>query len=130
MYQLMIRDTFCAAHKLRFYDGKCENLHGHNYKVEIVIGSPDLNKIGLAIDFYDLRKILRQILDQLDHTVLNELALFSSLNPSAENISFQIWQLLRKDLLPFENIELLRVNVWESENCMASYCKEKEYQRQ
>ncbi len=119
----MVRGSFCAAHKLMFYDGKCENLHGHNYKVEIFIDRDNLDKIGLAIDFYNLKKILSDVLGLFDHTVLNDLPEFKNINPSAENISYQIYLKISSALKEYKDASLVRVNVWESDNCMASYFK-------
>lgn len=123
MYDLMIKDRFCAAHRLGLYDGKCENIHGHNYVVEIIVSCKELNGIGLGIDFYDLRNSLRSILQLLDHTFLNETDYFNGINPSAENIASLIFRLVKEDLIKndFSNISLKRVNVWESDSCMASY---------
>lgn len=121
MYQLMVRGFFCAAHKLMFYDGKCENLHGHNYKVEVFINCHELDKIGLGVDFYHLKKMLGLVLNHFDHTVLNELPEFHSINPSAENISRIIYRLFFDELIKYKGTCLAKVNVWESENCMASY---------
>lgn len=117
----MIRDSFCAAHRLIFYDGKCENLHGHNYKVEIFIQKEKLNNIGLAMDFYDLKILLKDILKELDHKDLNEIDFFHETNPSAENIALYIFKAYSMKLEKHDNIFLNRVNVWESDNSMASY---------
>jgi len=104
-----------------FYDGKCENLHGHNYKVEVFINCHELDKIGLGVDFYHLKKMLGLVLNHFDHTVLNELPEFHSINPSAENISRIIYRLFFDELIKYKGTCLAKVNVWESENCMASY---------
>jgi 6-pyruvoyltetrahydropterin/6-carboxytetrahydropterin synthase len=83
----MIESQFSAAHQLRGYKGKCENLHGHNWRVQVVVNAEKLNEIGLVIDFYELKKTTNEILSSLDHSVLNEIFPFTEINPSSENIA-------------------------------------------
>jgi len=89
MYILTVEDSFAAAHQLNGYMGKCENLHGHNWKIELEVAGHVLNDIGLLIDFHDLKDILKSVLADLDHVNLNETELFSTINPSSENI---VWK--------------------------------------
>lgn len=120
MYRLMIKTSFAAAHNLINYQGDCENLHGHNWRVEVVVAAKELDKAGLGIDFKILKKQTNLLLDELDHKYLNDLTPFKSESPSSENISRYLFERLSKTLNN-ENISVERVNVWESENACASY---------
>ena len=98
MYTLTVEDHFASAHQLRGYKGKCENLHGHNWKVVVEVQGHNLNEIGLLIDFHDLKKILKNILEHLDHKNLNETAPFDTINPSSENICKYIYDKISEEL--------------------------------
>ena len=98
MYELTILSDFAAAHNLRGYEGECENLHGHNWKVEVMVTSKELNKIGLAVDFRVLKKMLEGILEKLDHKYLNEILPFDKENPSSENIARYIFNQFKKGI--------------------------------
>ncbi len=113
MYQVSVIEHFDAAHYLRDYGGKCENLHGHRFKVIVTIGASNLNKIGLAYDFVKLRHHLREVLNSFDHTCLNEVPPFDKINPSSENIAVTIYDRL-KSHFPSQSIRLTSVEVWES----------------
>lgn len=116
MYEVVVKSSFSAAHKLRDYTGKCENLHGHNWTVEAAVSSKTLDKRGLLIDFRILRERLKNILDRLDHTYLNQLPFFKKKNPTSENIARFIFDMLKKD-----GITPHRVSVWESDTSCATY---------
>jgi len=116
----MIKTSFAAAHNLINYQGDCENLHGHNWRVEVVVAAKELDKAGLGIDFKVLKKQTNLLLDELDHKYLNDLTPFKNDSPSSENISRYLFERLTKTLNT-ENIIVERVNVWESENACASY---------
>ena len=120
MYELIIISDFAAAHNLRQYEGECENLHGHNWKVEVTVESNALNKIGLAVDFRVLKKILEGILKKLDHKYLNEIMPFDRENPSSENIARYIFNQFKKGIKG-KGIKVARVLVWESDNAAATY---------
>ncbi|MCK4535660.1 MAG: 6-carboxytetrahydropterin synthase QueD [Desulfuromonadales bacterium] len=120
MYHLMIKTHFAAAHNLINYQGDCENLHGHNWRVEVTVSARELNKAGLGIDFKILKKKTNQLLDQLDHTHLNELEPFREVSPSSENICRFIHERLSQTLND-ENVRVEKITVWESENACASY---------
>ena len=120
MYELTILSDFAAAHNLRGYEGECENLHGHNWKVEVMVTSKELNKIGLAVDFSVLKKMLEGILEKLDHKYLNEILPFDKENPSSENIARYIFNQLKKDIKG-KGKKVARVRVWESDNAAATY---------
>lgn len=120
IYELMVEDEFSSAHFLRGYLGKCENLHGHNWKVQVFIKSEKLNKIGLAYDFKKLKKILSETLDKLDHKFINNTPFFKKENPSSENIAkFIFSEILEK--IETKTIRLSKVTVWESSNSNATY---------
>jgi 6-pyruvoyltetrahydropterin/6-carboxytetrahydropterin synthase len=119
MFTLRVTDSFSAAHRLRGYHGDCERLHGHNYKVEVSIESTDLDETGIVIDFRDVKNILKDALDEMDHQYLNELAAFSDRNPSAENIARHIFTTISDTVK--HPARLKEVVVWENENCSVSY---------
>ena len=120
MYHVSIQTQFSAAHLLRNYKGKCENLHGHNWKVEVTVSTETLDEAGMAIDFTLLKQKTNDIIKQLDHQYLNEIPYFKNTNPSSENIASYIFNLL-KIKLGDTTVKLTKVAVWESENSMASY---------
>ncbi len=122
MYEIFISLTFGAAHRLRDYCGKCENLHGHNWKVEVMVGSESLDQSGMVMDFHQLKAAAREVTDELDHHYLNEdIPYFRTVNPSSENIAHYIFTKL-EPLIPPDR-ELLSVTVFESENASATYKK-------
>lgn len=124
MYKLMIETSFASAHQLRGYKGKCENLHGHNWKVQTFVTADKLNEIDIAIDFHDLKKITNEIVSQLDHKFLNDIFPFTEKNPSSENIAKWIFDSLKKGLASYKNIKVSAVTVWESETASATYYEE------
>ena len=126
MYELKVTQHFSAAHNLREFGGRCENLHGHNWFVEAVVRAEELDKIGLALDFGLLKKHLKAVLEILDHNYLNDLPDFKSQNPSSENIARFIFQRLAP-LVERETggrARLYSVAAWESENASATYIAE------
>jgi 6-pyruvoyltetrahydropterin/6-carboxytetrahydropterin synthase len=120
MYRLTIYTQFAAAHNLINYQGDCENLHGHNWKVEVTVAAKELDKAGLGIDFKILKRETNKVLDQLDHKYLNDLAPFKEYSPSSENIARFLFEELGRTLTS-DNVAVEKVNVWESENACASY---------
>ena len=120
MYELMIESYFSAAHQLRGYRGKCENLHGHNWRVQVVVSEERLNDIGLVIDFDELKRILNEVLLTLDHAVLNEVFPFTEINPSSENIAKWLYDSIKKKITE-KKINVSSVSVWESEKASATY---------
>jgi 6-pyruvoyltetrahydropterin/6-carboxytetrahydropterin synthase len=122
MFEVSVDATFAAAHSLRGYQGKCENLHGHNYKVRLTVAGPQLDEIGLLQDFTSLKRVLRAIVDKLDHQHLNEMSPFDKLNPSAENLARFIHDESARDLAgKLGNSKLASVTVWETETASATY---------
>lgn len=122
MYHLMVKTSFAAAHNLINYQGDCENLHGHNWRVEVTVTARELDKAGLGIDFKVLKQETNKLLDELDHKYLNDLKPFQNTSPSSENISRFIFEQLSQTLNT-ENITVEKVNVWESDNACASYTR-------
>lgn len=120
MHQLRIITSFAAAHCLTHYQGDCENLHGHNWKVELKVTALKLDKSGLGIDFKILKAETNKLLKTLDHKYLNELPPFSDLSPSSENISCYLYHELSR-ILNNDNIKVSKVTVWESDFAGASY---------
>ena len=118
MYQVTVRQHFDAAHYLRGYGGKCENMHGHRFEVEVSVEAEGLNDIGIAFDFAELKKHLGEVLKRLDHVCLNEIAPFDSINPSSENIAITIYRELTGQL---EGVVISRVEVWESPESRVAY---------
>ena len=92
MFELRVEHSFPAGHALRNYPGKCANVHGHNYRVQVAVRGAGLSEIGLLIDFSDLKRALRGICEELDHQFLNDLPAFAERNPSAENLALYIYE--------------------------------------
>lgn len=122
MFQVTVDETFSAGHALRGYHGKCENTHGHNYKVRIVVQGPGLDSTGLLYDFTHLKRVLRGIVEGVDHKFLNEQAPFDVINPSAENLAkfFYDETSRQAQALP-PGAHIARVTVWETDTTSASY---------
>jgi 6-pyruvoyltetrahydropterin/6-carboxytetrahydropterin synthase len=123
MYELKIEDSFAAAHNLRGYKGQCEALHGHNWKVEVVVRADRLDDTGLAIDFQELKAATGEILAKLDHVYLNELTAFREQNPSSELISRFIFEELTRRI-ERDGLWVHRVTAWESDKACASYLRD------
>jgi 6-pyruvoyltetrahydropterin/6-carboxytetrahydropterin synthase len=124
MFEIRVEATFAAAHQLRNYKGKCENLHGHNYKVRVTVAGEKLNATGLVADFGEVKAVLREIVGRLDHRFLNELEPFIEWNPSAENIAFYFYRELDKGLREGSSevpIHVSEVIVWETDTSSATY---------
>jgi len=113
MYQVCVEEHFDAAHFLRGYRGKCEALHGHRFRVMVRVRASGVDEVGLAYDFAELKRHLRDILSRFDHTCLNEVAPFDSLNPSSENIAAAVYNELQT-VLAGAPVSLACVEVWES----------------
>jgi 6-pyruvoyltetrahydropterin/6-carboxytetrahydropterin synthase len=120
MYEISIQTVFSAAHRLRNYQGDCEALHGHNWKVQVTVQTHTLNDIGLAIDFKMLKKITNETLGRLDHTCMNDVAPFCDVNPSSENIARVLFEEMKTSIAAF-GVSLVKISVWESDNAWASY---------
>lgn len=116
-YKLSVTDWFSSAHFLRQYKGKCENLHGHNWKVRVCVSGNKLDKTGMLLDFTDMKKYLKQVISYLDHKLLNEIEPFDKINPTAENIASFIFEKMK--VAETENAKIHEVEVWESRTSSA-----------
>ena len=120
MYKISAKATFAAAHRLREYEGACENLHGHNWKVKATVGSKELDKGGMVYDFKKLKKDLKSIIDLFDHQFINQIPPFDKqLNPTSENLAKFIFDRLSEKTPP--EIQVIAVEVGESDNYIAIY---------
>jgi 6-pyruvoyltetrahydropterin/6-carboxytetrahydropterin synthase len=121
MYEIAVEMDFDAAHFLRGYQGKCENLHGHRFKIVATLQGNKLDDIGLVYDFTLLKKNLGEILAKYDHTNLNDIPPYNRINPSSENIAFNIYKALNKKLAGAP-VSLASIEVWESPQNRVIYC--------
>jgi len=119
MYEIEVTGSFSSAHNLREYKGKCEVVHGHNWKVKVIIMSEELNSEGMVIDFNLAKKYLNNILKKLDHKYINEIEPFDKINPTSENIAKFIFQEMSGMIEG--NLKVKKVTVWETETSSASY---------
>jgi 6-pyruvoyltetrahydropterin/6-carboxytetrahydropterin synthase len=122
MFQVSVDETFSAGHALRGYQGKCENPHGHNYKVRIILEGPGLDSIGLLFDFTHLKRVMRSIVEGVDHKFLNDQAPFDVINPSAENLAKFFYDETSRQMAAMpEGARIVRVTVWETDTTSATY---------
>lgn len=119
MYELLVKTHFDAAHALRNYPGKCKDLHGHTWKVEVSVSGDKLNEIELLMDFADLKKIVDAVLERFDHKYINEISPFDQLSPTGENLASYLFEEIKKKLPP--GISLKQVSVWESKSACITY---------
>ena len=120
MYQLFVEEHFDAAHYLPNYHGKCENLHGHRFKVVARLEAAKLGETGIAYDFAELKRYLREILARFDHTCLNDIPPFDKVGPSSENIAVDIYSALQPHF-PGSTVRLMNIEVWESPTSGVTY---------
>jgi 6-pyruvoyltetrahydropterin/6-carboxytetrahydropterin synthase len=123
MFEVTVEDTFAAGHYLRNYKGKCENPHGHNYKVRVTLVGKELDKAGLLLDFKDLREVMRHVTDRLDHQMINDLEPFKVTNPSAENLAKYFFDESNTRLQAVTNgrVHIRSVTVYETDSTTATY---------
>jgi len=120
MFELKIIADFAAAHQLKMVAKKCENLHGHNWKIEVCVAGAHLNDAGVLIDFGEIKAHLSDIMASLDHKFLNELEYFKFSNPSSENVAQYIAKSLQKKIDGSE-VKVTRVTAWESDSACATF---------
>jgi 6-pyruvoyltetrahydropterin/6-carboxytetrahydropterin synthase len=120
MYELKVITHFSAAHRLNNFYGKCEALHGHNWKVEISVSADSLDEAGLVLDFGKIKTHANALLSEIDHTFLNELPAFQNQNPSSENLARYMYERLSQ-AINNGRVQVTRITVWESDNTSASY---------
>lgn len=123
MYELKIITEFSAAHNLRNFRGKCEALHGHNWKVEVVLSGKNLDDSGVVLDFAEVKAATGEIMSEIDHRYLNDLPFFMENNPSSENIARYIFHRLQEKI-DNDRVRIRRVTAWESQDACASYLGE------
>ena len=120
MFEVSVEQTFAAAHALRGYKGKCENLHGHNYRVRVTIEGAELNSIGILVDFVEIKRELRSAIEYLDHRFVNELPPFDAVNPTAENMARYFCERMQA-ALDHGSARVKEVLVWETDTSVATY---------
>ena len=121
MFEVSVEQTFAAGHALRNYNGKCENVHGHNYRCQVQVEGQDLDQIGLLVDFVELKKVVHSVLDRMDHQWLNDWPPFDKLNPSAENMAKFIYDEVASALSPRPGVRVGWVRLWETDTSSAVY---------
>lgn len=123
MFEVSVEETFASGHYLRGYRGKCENPHGHNYKVRITLCGEKLDNIGLLLDFRDIKTVMNDIVDRLDHQMLNDIEPFNTLNPSAENMAKFFYDEMNARLCEKSDgrVHVSKVKLWETDTTTATY---------
>ena len=121
MFEVTVEEKFASGHALRNYRGKCENVHGHNYRVQVALHGETLDQTGLLVDFVELKKVLGAIIDRMDHRFLNDVPPFDMLNPSAENMARYIFEELVAGLPAGSPARVAWVRLWETDSCSATY---------
>src|SRR6202042_2026341 len=123
MFEVTVEDTFAAGHYLRNYKGKCENPHGHNYKIRVTLAGVELDKAGLLLDFKDLREVIKHAIERLDHQMINDIEPFTPINPSAENLAKYFYDESNSQLKSVTNgrVRVKNVTVYETDTTTATY---------
>jgi 6-pyruvoyltetrahydropterin/6-carboxytetrahydropterin synthase len=123
MYEVSVEDSFAAGHYLRNYRGKCENPHGHNYKVRITLQGRELDPAGLLLDFKQLKQVMKPVIDRLDHQMINDVDPFTKLNPSAENLAKYFFEETNSTLKSSTSgrVSVKEVTIWETDSTTARY---------
>jgi len=120
MFEVSVEQSFAAGHALRNYHGKCENVHGHNYKVRITVAGAELDDTGLLVDFLEVKRLMGAAIDYLDHRFINDLAPFDEINPSAENIAKYFYDRVAQGI-DTNAVRISEVKVWETDTSSAVY---------
>jgi 6-pyruvoyltetrahydropterin/6-carboxytetrahydropterin synthase len=123
MYEVTVEAGFSSGHYLRNYHGRCENPHGHNYKVRVTLSGAELDATGLLLDFKMLKQVMGPVIDRIDHRMLNELEPFTTLNPSAENIARYFYQQTNEQLAGMTEgrVRVKDCTIWETDTTSATY---------
>jgi 6-pyruvoyltetrahydropterin/6-carboxytetrahydropterin synthase len=121
MFEVSVEQTFAAGHALRNYKGKCENVHGHNFRVQVKIEGERVDDSGLLVDFIDVKDLMRRVIERLDHQFLNDVAPFDVKNPSAENIAEYFHGQMTSGLAAAVPIKIREVTVWETDIQSATF---------
>jgi 6-pyruvoyltetrahydropterin/6-carboxytetrahydropterin synthase len=120
MFEVSVEQSFAAGHALRNYHGKCENVHGHNYKVRITVAGERLDETGLLVDFIELKRLMEAAIEYLDHRFINDLPPFDEINPSAENIAKYFYNRVSRGI-DGNGVKISEVKVWETDTSSAVY---------
>jgi 6-pyruvoyltetrahydropterin/6-carboxytetrahydropterin synthase len=123
MYELTIKTHFDAAHSLTGYPGECARLHGHTFKVDVVVVSETLNSIGIVYDFKDLKDAVNKILNRFDHRHMNEIPPFDKTSPTAENLANYLYHELQREAGLPTGLDIKQVSIWESETACITFKK-------
>ena len=123
MFEVTVEAGFSSGHYLRNYRGKCENPHGHNYKIRVTLAGADLDKAGLLLDFKDLREVMKHVIERLDHQMINDVEPFKVINPSAENLAKYFYDESngRLNQVTQGRVHVKNVTVFETETTTATY---------
>jgi 6-pyruvoyltetrahydropterin/6-carboxytetrahydropterin synthase len=122
MFQVSVEETFSAGHALRGYKGKCENPHGHNYRVRVTVEGAQLDSIGLLVDFVHVKQVIREVMGRLDHQFMNDLEPFKTVNPSAENVAKYFYEEIIGQLMGLPpGARVTDVILWETDTSSAQY---------
>jgi 6-pyruvoyltetrahydropterin/6-carboxytetrahydropterin synthase len=121
MYEVSVEQSFAAGHALRNYKGKCENVHGHNYKVQLRVFGSKLDDAGLLMDFGDIKRVLREVIEILDHQFINDVEPFTTVNPTAENMTKWFYDEVNRRLPQATHLSIGEVKVWETDIQYAAY---------
>ena len=123
MFEVTVERSFAAGHYLRNYKGKCENPHGHNYKIRVTLAGDRLDHAGLLLDFKDLKDVMKETIERLDHQMMNDVEPFTTLNPSAENIARYFYVETNRKVIAVSNerVRVKEVTVWETDATTATY---------
>ena len=119
MYEVSVDETFAAGHALRAYHGKCENVHGHNYRIQVTLAGEALDAAGLLVDFTEIKKLLHAVVERMDHRFLNDVPPFDTLNPSAENMARYVYEEIKRELPAPARVA--QVKLWETDTASATY---------
>ena len=121
MFEVTVDASFSSGHYLRNYRGKCENPHGHNYRVRVTLQGRELDQAGLLLDFKELKSVMRPVIDYLDHQMINELKPFDVINPSAENLAKYFYDRVSVGVKNDVPVRISEVCVWETDTSSAVY---------
>jgi 6-pyruvoyltetrahydropterin/6-carboxytetrahydropterin synthase len=123
MFELTVESDFSSGHFLRNYRGRCENPHGHNYKVRVTLAGSELDEAGLLLDFKLLKQVMRPVVDRIDHQMLNDLEPFTAMNPSAENIARYFYEQTHQQVAEMTHgrVRVKDCTIWETDTTSATY---------
>ena len=123
MYEITVEAGFSSGHYLRNYHGRCENPHGHNFKVRVTLVGAALDQTGLLLDFKQLKQVMRPVIDRIDHQMLNDLEPFTTVNPSAENLAHYFYQQTNQQLADMTagRVRVKDCTIWETDTASATF---------